>query len=420
MSKICPKCQTEYDDSHKFCPECGSELTLKEEQPLTQEELCPQYIEACRATGARRVKLLQQAAKVGSSDAMYDLACMYFVGEGVDENTQTAVKWLKQSADAGYGLAQELMGQAYFNGFESIEQDYNLAEKYLHAAALKGSHDAQRDLAYLYMILEDYENALPWVKKTVLLGDHQAYAFLGRIYSEGLGVKKNEKEGKRCYQEMENLLGKGGLYKAVKQMWFKLGRQRQYEAYLEILNEVKENSMPENLTETSGESSEVREISSVCTAKDKSVAQVEEQPMAPAVEEQPAVPSLKILQLLFDTDGNKNLFVSCSIEAHNLEGQTLDFDVTLEIASQYGKLKNNVWYSCEDAPTRDYPFCIPIVANFDYSQISIPLMKLDETVVYDVRVDVSVNGQRFASQTEQVSVYYKMSVFSKDVMRIIE
>ena len=47
-------------------------------------------------------------------------------------------------------------------------------------------------------------------------------------------------------------------------------------------------------------------------------------------------------------------------------------------------------------------------------------MKLDETVVYDVTVDVSIDGQCLASQTEQVSVYYKTNVFSKDVMQIME
>ena len=26
MSKICPNCQTEFDDSHGFCSNCGSRL----------------------------------------------------------------------------------------------------------------------------------------------------------------------------------------------------------------------------------------------------------------------------------------------------------------------------------------------------------------------------------------------------------
>lgn len=412
MSKICPKCQTEYDANYKFCSECGSELTVKEEQPLNQEELSPQYIEACRATGARRVKLLQQAAKVGSPDAMYDLACMYFVGEGVDENTQTALKWLKQSADAGYGLAQELMGQAYFNGFESIEQDYNLAEKYLHAAALKGSHDAQRDLAYLYMILEDYENALPWVKKTILLGDHQAYAFLGRIYSDGLGVKKNEKEGKRCYQEVQNLLGKGGLYKAVKQMWFKLGRQRQYEAYLELLNEVKANSTTETPAETSGAPSEVREISSACLAKDKSVAPAEEQPAAP-IEEIQNSPSVEFEKISFTTDGNKHLSINCSIHFLNTSGKNVTIKIVLK-----GNITNNM-IKVNFAPKIDDYVWTGCLCCFDFSIINFPVYCYGSDQLYNFDVEAIADGNVIGSTCPCAFLNYKMNTFSKDTMKFV-
>ena len=34
MSKICPKCQTEHDDFHGYCPDCFTKLIDKTNDPI--------------------------------------------------------------------------------------------------------------------------------------------------------------------------------------------------------------------------------------------------------------------------------------------------------------------------------------------------------------------------------------------------
>ena len=159
------------------------------------------YSEACAASGAKRVMLLQKAADAGSVDAMYDLADCYIDGLGVPKNDEISIKWMIKAADNDHALAQAAMGVVYCFGLYGIEQNYPLSEKYLKIAAEKNIADAQAYLAFLYINIENYDQAIVWARKAAQSENEHAFTILGQIYMDGLGVDRDPIEGLKWYEK---------------------------------------------------------------------------------------------------------------------------------------------------------------------------------------------------------------------------
>ena len=52
---------------------------------------------------------MKQAAEQGNAEAQYNLSVMYHEGEGVGQDEEKAVYWLKKSAAQGYIQAQDVL-----------------------------------------------------------------------------------------------------------------------------------------------------------------------------------------------------------------------------------------------------------------------------------------------------------------------
>ncbi len=191
--KSTKKQETKAEESKAKTPEKPAKMESQQDVPVS-EEATKLYTHAAKAKGAKRVMLLQKAAEVGSVDAMYDLSDCYYDGEGVEKNMPLSIKWLTKAAELGHTTAAAALGGAYYRGVDGIDQNYNTAEKYLLTAAEKGMVDAQGILAAVYMEMEDYNKALLWGKKAAQSENALGCFMLGRIYSEGLGVDKDDKE----------------------------------------------------------------------------------------------------------------------------------------------------------------------------------------------------------------------------------
>ena len=105
------------------------------------------------------------------------------------------------AADAGYLKAQVAVGVAYIMGFEGVEQNYALAEKYLLMGAEKDHTEAQGYLSFLYVNMEDYEKALLWGRKAAQMDNTTACTVLGRIFNEGLGCDVDHIEALKWYEK---------------------------------------------------------------------------------------------------------------------------------------------------------------------------------------------------------------------------
>ena len=56
-------------------------------------------------------KMLKPLAQKGNADAQYALGYMYYYGKGVPKDYQLAVKWMRAAASQGQPLAQQALGQ---------------------------------------------------------------------------------------------------------------------------------------------------------------------------------------------------------------------------------------------------------------------------------------------------------------------
>lgn len=100
--------------------------TFEDEEPVDAEEL----------------PTLEKAAKLGDGRAMYRLARLCMVGEGVQRDMNTGLAWLKQAAEQGNPHAQYALGKRYLQGRE-IPQDKREALRWLESSAAQGNVYAQ-------------------------------------------------------------------------------------------------------------------------------------------------------------------------------------------------------------------------------------------------------------------------------------
>ena len=140
------------------------------------------------------VPLLQEAAEQGDPVAQNKLGNCYFNGWGVDQDYGEALKWYHLAADQGYPNSITNLGMCYYYG-EGVDQDYKEAVKYFQLAADQGYADAQNYLGLCYDngfgVDQDYEKA---VKYFQLAADQRlaiAQYNLGSMYYNGLGVEQD-------------------------------------------------------------------------------------------------------------------------------------------------------------------------------------------------------------------------------------
>jgi hypothetical protein len=112
------------------------------------------------------------------------------------------------AADQGHAESQEMIAIAYFNGFHNSnrEPNFDLFIKYAKMGANQGIVDCQIMLADFYL---NYEICLPiahcWFEKAAHMNCAIAQHMLGRMYSEGLGVAKDELKSIHWFERaMEN------------------------------------------------------------------------------------------------------------------------------------------------------------------------------------------------------------------------
>ena len=95
------------------------------------------------------------AAEGGDVEAKLKLGIMYLRGEGVSQDSNIALDWLRQAADEGYARAQYTMGALYYHG-EGVDKDYKETLIWYKKAADQGYDVAQYDLGKdinMFMIL---------------------------------------------------------------------------------------------------------------------------------------------------------------------------------------------------------------------------------------------------------------------------
>jgi len=150
--------------------------------------------------------VLKEKAMAGYPEDQYAVAlCLEEAG---DDYYFEAARYYLLAADQGHAESQEMIAIAYFNGFHNSNREpyFDLFIKYAKMGANQGIVDCQIMLADFYL---NYEICLPiahcWFEKAAHMNCAIAQHMLGRMYSEGLGVAKDELKSIHWFERaMEN------------------------------------------------------------------------------------------------------------------------------------------------------------------------------------------------------------------------
>lgn len=168
-------------------------------------------------------------ANNGDFRSQYYVGYLYLNGLGVSQDTREAVRYLKESSNQNYDMAQALLaflyeeghvlpqdktkamelyklaaeqnnasanlnlGVMYYNG-SNVEKDHKVALEYFKKVPLEEKPVVARYIGDIYLNnvdLRDYKNALFYYSAAASTGDLDAFFALGEIYRKGLGVPKN-------------------------------------------------------------------------------------------------------------------------------------------------------------------------------------------------------------------------------------
>ncbi len=137
---------------------------------------------------------LQQAAKLGSSDAMYHLGKLYDKGHGVPRSLAISASWYRAGADLGHGASMGALGNMYEFG-EGVERNLANALRQYQMAAEKGDPNGMTSLAFLYAtgkgVAREPQLARKWYRAAAVKGNKRAMFNLALMQIRGQGGRIN-------------------------------------------------------------------------------------------------------------------------------------------------------------------------------------------------------------------------------------
>ncbi len=129
--------------------------------------------------------LLQPLANNGDSIAQLKLGLMFYFGNGVKEDEQQAVFWLKRSAAQGNLDAMYQLGNVYTFGADThkLTADADVeAVKWYFEAARAGHKDGQYALGLMFLagkgVVQSQDEGLAWIRRAAALGHREAQNFV--------------------------------------------------------------------------------------------------------------------------------------------------------------------------------------------------------------------------------------------------
>jgi TPR repeat protein len=150
------------------------------------------------------VRLFQQAANDGSSDAKVMLALLCYNLK----QPESGITWARAADAAGNPGGAFALGLAYDAG-QGVKKDSEIACSWFRKAATQGNSMAQYCLGNLLVFgrkdfLKKPEEGFDWTRKAAEQGYHRAQSQLGYFYAHGLGTAKNDEEAVKWYRRAVN------------------------------------------------------------------------------------------------------------------------------------------------------------------------------------------------------------------------
>ncbi len=137
------------------------------------------------------------AIAVGSDEAMFALAGLYLDGDYGEDNVESGLALLKQSAELKNPNALMWLGHLYSEGTH-VPKDPALAVDYFKQAAATG--DTRARLQYVRFLLAQDDThefdpqAHAWLVEEAKAGEPEAMLLLGNLYAKGVGVSQSYRQ----------------------------------------------------------------------------------------------------------------------------------------------------------------------------------------------------------------------------------
>jgi len=161
--------------------------TTEPEDPLAQA------LAAARAGDyATALAIWEPMARAGNARAQNNIAACFSGGHGVEENAELAAKWLKLSAASGDPVGQRNLATLHFRG-EGVPQDDEEAMRLYRLAAEQGDAAAQDMLSWMLAEQGDYEEARIHAEEAAAQGVAASMTRLGNLYHDALGVERDSR-----------------------------------------------------------------------------------------------------------------------------------------------------------------------------------------------------------------------------------
>lgn len=148
-------------------------------------------------------------AEKGDPVSQYFLGKLYENGKGTEKDINKAIEWFEKSANQNYDKAQTYLGILYAKGKET-EKDINKSIKWFEKAANQDCTDALFNLGLLYYdnhekLDKDFKFTFKYFYDAANCGNYWAPYYLGILYEEGKGTKKDINKAIESYKNKSGL-----------------------------------------------------------------------------------------------------------------------------------------------------------------------------------------------------------------------
>lgn len=122
------------------------------------------------------------------AETFYAVAMLFWMGQGVEQNTVSAAGFLRQAAELNHAGAQSKLGYLYLIG-QGVPESKFEAIKWLEMAARQGDADAQYNLAVMYRdgigVPVDSTKAMQWFEEAAANGDPVSAEVVAQYQRQG-------------------------------------------------------------------------------------------------------------------------------------------------------------------------------------------------------------------------------------------
>lgn len=143
--------------------------------------------------------LFYRLAEEGHPEGMLEIAFMLRDGVGVPVNNAKALEYLEMAAERGFKHSFQPLAEMY-------EKMGMLEEAMLfYKLGVKDFPENNKKVAFYYFDEENYEDALPFVKRLAKDNDPDGVFLNGVMLYEGFGVNQNQKSGIKLLKKAAEL-----------------------------------------------------------------------------------------------------------------------------------------------------------------------------------------------------------------------